>query len=77
MLGAVYILVMIQKIFLGRPRERHEHALAEPTGREWFMLAPLAILAIWVGVWPRPVVAGIDPPVTAWCKTFDPYLEGK
>ena len=69
-LGAVYILVMIQKIFLGKARERHEHPLAEPSAREWIMLAPLAVMAIWIGVWPRTVMDGIDKPVTDWCAGF-------
>jgi NADH-quinone oxidoreductase subunit M len=68
--GAVYILVMIQKIFLGKPRERHEHALAEPSGREWAMLAPLAVIAVWIGLYPRTALDVIDKPVAAWCKGF-------
>jgi NADH-quinone oxidoreductase subunit M len=69
-LGAVYILVMIQKIFLGKPRERHEHPLREPNGREWTMLAPLAALAIWFGLWPRTAIDVINKPVTEWCQKF-------
>jgi NADH-quinone oxidoreductase subunit M len=68
--GAVYILVMIQKVFLGKPRERHEHPLAEPSGREWAMLAPLAVLAVWIGCWPRTALDVIEKPVAAWCKGF-------
>jgi NADH-quinone oxidoreductase subunit M len=73
-LGAVYILVMIQKIFFGKPRERHEHALKEPSGREWAMLAPLAALAIWLGVWPATAIKVIDKDVSAWRTTFDAHL---
>jgi NADH-quinone oxidoreductase subunit M len=69
-LGAVYILVMIQKIFLGKPREKHEHPLHEPSVREWAMLAPLAALAIWLGCWPKTAIDVIDKPVAAWCKGF-------
>jgi NADH-quinone oxidoreductase subunit M len=69
-LGAVYILVMIQKIFLGKPKEKHEHPLHEPSAREWAMLAPLAVLAIWLGCWPKPAIDVIDKPVAAWCKGF-------
>jgi NADH-quinone oxidoreductase subunit M len=69
-LGAVYILVMIQKVFLGKPRERHEHPLSEPNVREWAMLAPLAAMAIWIGCYPRVALDVIDKPVAAWCKGF-------
>jgi NADH-quinone oxidoreductase subunit M len=68
--GAVYILVMIQKIFLGKPRERHEHPLHEPSTREWTMLAPLAALAIWFGCWPRTALDVFDKPVAKWCEGF-------
>jgi NADH-quinone oxidoreductase subunit M len=66
-LGAAYILVMIQKIFLGKPREKHEHPLHEPNRREWLMLAPLAAIAIWIGVYPRPAIDIIDKDVSKWC----------
>jgi NADH-quinone oxidoreductase subunit M len=70
-LGAVYILVMIQKIFLGKPKEKHEHALHEPSGREWAMLAPLAAIALWIGVWPRTAIDIIDKPVGEWCRAME------
>lgn len=70
-LGAVYILVMIQKVFLGKPRERHEHALVEPSGREWAMLAPLALIAVWIGCYPSTALDVIDKPVAAWCKAME------
>src|SRR6185295_12430483 len=61
-LGAAYILVMIQKIFLGKARERHEHPLHEPNGREWTMLVPLAVIAFWIGVWPNVAIKVADKP---------------
>jgi NADH-quinone oxidoreductase subunit M len=73
-LGATYILVMIQKIFLGKPRERHEHPLKEPSGREWAMLAPLAALSIWMGVYPATAINVIDKPVRDWCAAFSTHL---
>jgi NADH-quinone oxidoreductase subunit M len=73
-LGAAYILIMIQKIFLGKPRERHEHALHEPSGREWAMLAPLAVIAIWLGVWPNTAIKTIDPDVKSWTADMQKAL---
>jgi len=74
-LGAVYILVMIQKIFLGKPKETHEHPLHEPSAREWTMLAPLAVLAVWFGLWPRTAIDVIDKPVAQWCDGFKGELD--
>ena len=69
--GAAYILVMIQKIFLGKARERHEHPLHEPNAREWTMLVPLAVLALWFGIWPRTAIDLIDKPVTNWVNAIN------
>jgi NADH-quinone oxidoreductase subunit M len=74
-LGAVYILVMIQKIFLGKAKERHEHELKEPSVREWTMLAPLAVMAIWIGVWPRVAIDVSDRPVQTWCDGFKTAID--
>jgi NADH-quinone oxidoreductase subunit M len=74
-LGAVYILVMIQKVFLGKPREKHEHPLSEPSGREWAMLAPLALIAAWIGVYPRTAIDIVDKPVAEWCRSMDTGTE--
>jgi NADH-quinone oxidoreductase subunit M len=70
-MGAVYILVMIQKIFLGKAKEKHEHALHEPKAREWVMLAPLAALSLLLGVWPKAALDVIDPYNKAWAGSFD------
>ena len=70
-LGAVYILVMIQKVFLGKAREKHEHALVEPSARENWMLWPLAAIAVVIGVWPNVALKVIDKPVAEWCKGME------
>ena len=74
-MGAVYILVMIQKVFLGTPKEKPEHPLHEPSLREWIMLAPLAALSIVIGVYPSLAISFIDPSVKAWTATFQPYIK--
>jgi len=51
-LGAAYILRMIQNIFLGPFNTRWEN-LTEINGREIFTLVPLAIFTILVGVYPN------------------------
>jgi NADH-quinone oxidoreductase subunit M len=76
-MGAAYILVMIQKVFLGKARERPEHPLHEPKAREWVMLAPLAVLSIVLGVYPSIATDVINPFNTSWARTFQPYIQGK
>jgi NADH-quinone oxidoreductase subunit M len=51
-LTAGYILRMVQKMFLGQFNTKWE-GLTEINGREMFTVAPLAILTILVGVYPK------------------------
>jgi len=50
-LGAAYILRMIQHVFLGKFNTRWD-GLTEINGREIFTIVPLAILTILIGVYP-------------------------
>jgi NADH-quinone oxidoreductase subunit M len=55
LLTAGYILRMIQKMFLGPFNAEKWGGLTEINGRELFTVAPLAILTIWIGVYPKPL----------------------
>jgi hypothetical protein len=35
------------------------------------MLAPLAAIALWIGVWPRTAIDIIDKPVGEWCRAME------
>lgn len=74
--GAVYILIMIQKIFLGQPREKHEHELHDLslTGREFATLAPLAAITIFLGIYPKPALDLINPRINEWLKPFQEQI---
>ena len=50
-LTAGYILWMLQRVYLGKQREEYV-GLPEATGREVFILTPLAVLAVALGVFP-------------------------
>ena len=69
-LGAVYILVMIQKVFLGTPREKPEHEFHDLSLREGLTLWPLAIMTLALGIYPPPAVDLIDPAILNWRKTY-------
>jgi len=56
-LGAAYMLWLLQRVFLGRLRTAEwEGMLPDLTAREWITLAPLAAIVIALGVWPAPVL---------------------
>lgn len=63
-LTAAYLLWMVQRVFLGPFTTLHKdvstgvlhpaHEVAEVTRLEWVVLTPLAILCVWIGVYPQP-----------------------
>ncbi len=56
-LGAWYMLWMVQRVFFGHLREpEHKHTDAPPrdlSSREISCLAPLLVLIVWIGLYPR------------------------
>lgn len=61
-LGAAYLVWLYQRTMLG-PRNPANEGLADLSAREWLTLAPLAIWAIAIGVYPRPYFDLLDAPV--------------
>jgi NADH-quinone oxidoreductase subunit M len=59
-LTAIYVLRVLQKIFLGPFREESHHDLPDARTSEWIAISALAVLLIAVGVYPRPLVDLID-----------------
>jgi NADH-quinone oxidoreductase subunit M len=63
-LTAAYFLWMIQRVSLGQPPRRwSEEALADVLPLEWAAWAPLALIILALGVWPRFVFGVQDPAV--------------
>ncbi|MEA4909927.1 MAG: NADH-quinone oxidoreductase subunit M [Chloroflexi bacterium] len=63
-LAAVYLLHMFERVFLGPVTQTENQRLAEITPREIVTLAPLLILILWIGIYPKPFLALLDPTVT-------------
>jgi len=55
LLGAAYLLRMVQRMFLGPFDEAKWGFLTEINGREILTVAPLMILTLWMGVYPKPL----------------------
>jgi len=87
-LGALYVLRMLQRFVFGPLREPHDaqhppggeahgahghHAVAHDLNlREVAAMAPLAIACIVIGIWPKPLLDTIEP---AAAKVVAPYVE--
>jgi NADH-quinone oxidoreductase subunit M len=55
-LAASYMLWMLQRVALGQAATRAASVLPDLTAREAATLVPLAIVIIWVGVYPGPLL---------------------
>jgi NADH-quinone oxidoreductase subunit M len=59
--GAVYLLWAYQRTFKGPVTNEQNRLFADLTPRERLVLAPMVILIVLIGVWPRPFLARIEP----------------
>jgi NADH-quinone oxidoreductase subunit M len=66
-LAALYILIMYQRTMTGplNPRFEGDGRIRDLSGRERWALAPLVLLIIALGVFPRPMLDAINPAVQA------------
>ena len=64
-LGAWYMLWLVQRVFFGPLRENrdsnHKSPIHDLLPREIAALAPLAVLVFWIGVWPQFFLQPIAP----------------
>jgi NADH-quinone oxidoreductase subunit M len=64
-LGAVYMLSVLKKTFFGPITNPEVKKLKDLTPLETWSLVPLVLIVIWLGVYPKPVLAPIDNSVKA------------
>jgi len=55
-LGAAYTLWMYKRVIFGEIANDHVRELADINRREFWMLGSVALLVLWMGVWPRPFI---------------------
>jgi NADH-quinone oxidoreductase subunit M len=69
-LGAVYMLLLVQKVFFGPIRNDHNRHLPDLSVREWFVLAPMLVLIVVMGLVPGPFLAPAKPSVDRLIQRF-------
>jgi NADH-quinone oxidoreductase subunit M len=62
-LGAVYMLWMYQRVFLGKVTNPVNETLADLSGREKLILVPILIMMLWMGVYSGPFLRRMDASV--------------
>jgi len=66
----VYLLLATQKVFFGPIRHSENAKLHDLSVREGFILAPLVLCAILIGIYPQPFLDSINPTVTSYARQF-------
>ena len=69
-LGAAYMLWMMQRLALGEPNTKVAAVLPDLTHRELAAVIPLAILVLWIGLYPGPLMDRMDATVTNLVQQF-------
>jgi len=62
-LGAAYMLWLYQRTMFGKLDKPENQALTDLNAREILTLAPLVVLAFWIGIYPAPFMDMLQPPV--------------
>src|SRR5512135_2104447 len=62
-LGAVYMLVLVEKVFFGANRNEKNAGLPDLSVREWFVMAPLLVMIAVMGLMPQPFLDPARMPV--------------
>ena len=74
-LNAGYFLWLYQRMFFGTIDNPKNEKLTDLSGREWAYMTPLLILALWIGVYPKPFLAFIEQPVNSVVKQIKPEYQ--
>jgi NADH-quinone oxidoreductase subunit M len=69
-LGAVYLLWMFQKVFFGKLDKAKNGRLPDLDGRELATFVPLVIGIFLMGMFPRPLLAVMEPSVNKLIRDF-------
>ncbi len=72
-LAAAYMLWMLQRVVLGQPNNPTVSQLSDLNMRELATVIPLAILVLWIGLYPGPLMEMMDSSVTNLVQHMAPY----
>ncbi|HEU4333134.1 MAG TPA: NADH-quinone oxidoreductase subunit M [Candidatus Eisenbacteria bacterium] len=63
-LGAVYLLWMFQRVMFGPVTNEKNRGLPDLTRREFWVMAPLLVFIVWIGVYPNTFLRFLDVPAS-------------
>ena len=71
-LGAFYMLWMVQRVFFGPLKNEKNKNLKDLTFREMMVLLPFVIFVFWIGLYPRPFLNKMHHAVDAYIEQYQP-----
>jgi NADH-quinone oxidoreductase subunit M len=69
-LAAVYMLYAFQQSFMGVPKGVTER-LRDLSAREVIVVAPLLVLSLFIGLYPRPLLDRVEPTMRSLIEHFE------
>jgi NADH-quinone oxidoreductase subunit M len=70
-LGAVYMLLLVERVFFGPLDNEHNRHLPDLNVREWVVIAPMLVLIVVMGLVPQPFLAPAKPAVDRLLGRFE------
>jgi NADH-quinone oxidoreductase subunit M len=64
-LGAAYMLWLFARVMYGKQRNADAAVMPDLNRREWAIMVPLAVVALWMGVYPKPFLEPLKAPVAS------------
>ncbi len=71
-LAAAYLLWLYQRVMFGEVKNDEIAGLRDLNLREAMTLVPLVLLALWMGLYPKPILETLEPPVNAIIERVQP-----
>jgi NADH-quinone oxidoreductase subunit M len=75
-LGAAYMLYLYQRTMFGRVENPKNEQLADLSHREFATFVPLIVLAVWIGLYPKPFLDRLDMSVRHVIERVNPQYAG-
>jgi len=76
-LGAAYMLYLYQRTMFGKIENVKNERLLDLSVREFATFAPLLVLAVWIGLYPKPILDRLQTPVARVITRVSPqYAQG-
>jgi NADH-quinone oxidoreductase subunit M len=70
-LGAAYSLWLYARVAFGKLVHADVAAMPDLKRREWAVMLPLAFVALWMGIYPKPFLAPLKAPVASLMARLD------